>query len=726
MNYFFIIYLKRISILRCLSMGAFMVITIFGFSQNRVKINTLLRRCNIAENDTGKARIYLDISDEFWTDMPDSCLKYTNLSLQLAKKYNHHGLLYHGYLNYGAVYSACGKIKEALYYDQLSFREALLSGKEKYVLSICMNYGDDLNTNSQFDSALTILDLGIKIAKETNSKTDLVKFYINKSANFFYSGKTDSVEKYLLEGLKYALELKDSADIALYYNNIASVRLSRGIADSLVIRYLMMAISIHEKSKNYLKLGDSYNSLAGAHNINGSNRKCIYYMKKGVEAFEKARNETKTIIILVNIADQYRELKIPDSADYYVNLAIQRGEQYQYPHGLLSAYCMKGELLNEQRNYTLAEHYLKKAYSEYTRLKDMDGVVYAGNKLTTALIKQNKLKEAAKTGLVVFNLASSNKDYNALKIISMSLADVYSKLGNYSDAYHYQAYYISASDTITKRENKRLMEEMTAKYETEKKDKAILLLKADTLVHQARIIQQSKWIYEISTIATIIIIVIMIFLYINQRKKVQYKMQLEKLEISFLRSQLKPHFLCNALQAIRNFIRFNPERAEEYLDKYSSLMREVLVNTETDSITMEEEFSMLKKYMDLESLRITNGFTYDLNIDSRLDSEILKVPPLILQPIVENAIWHGIAGHTGKGKISIHVSKDKEMLVCSVKDQCSGKVEETVPSKGKRKSYGLKISRERLRLLSKERGGKWYLDLIPQHDGMNVNIGIPL
>jgi tetratricopeptide (TPR) repeat protein len=696
------------------------------FSENRVKIDSLLRLSKQTKNDSVKAYIYIQISDEYWADDPQNCKKYATFALPMAQKRNLHGLLYHAYLNLACACAWKGKINEALYYDRLSFKEAVLSGRDKLIMRICLNFGNDLTIDSKFDSANLMLDMGIRIAKKYDDKAELCQLFLNKANNLFYEGKLDSAEIYYCSGLKNAVVLRDTGAMAMFYNNIASVRLYRGISDSVVIDYLMRAVSFDEKMKDYGNLGDCYNTLASAYNVRGNNEKAIHYLKKGIESLKMANNEIKTVTLLVNVAEQYRDLKSMDSAALYADMAIEMGERNHFKRGLAAAYSIKGEILSAKRNYELAGRYLKKAYAEFSEANDAEGILFSGNNLAIALNTQNKTEEARKIATEVFNLAVTVKNYLAIKTSALTLSEIFHKTGNDSKAYDYQKFYIAAVDTINKRQNTRLLEEMVAKYEAEKKDKVILMLSNDKLIKEAKIIQQSERIFQAAAIAGIFLLIAVVMLFINQRKKIKYKLQIQKMELKFLRSQLKPHFICNALLAIRNFIRHDAVMAEEYLDKYSALMREVLENTEEETITLEEEFSMLKKYMDLESLRVNNGFSYDLTVDPALDTDALKVPPLILQPIVENAIWHGIAGRSEKGNISIHVTQEKTTLQCIVENHCTGIKTVDLESKKTRKSFGLKISRERLNLLSKERRGNWHLDLIPAADGMRVSLGIPI
>lgn len=696
------------------------------YSQNQHRIDSLSNLARQCKNDSLTASLYLKISDEYWSDDPSKCKQFAQMALNVSKKIKSYVLMSMAYKNLGCASTFTGNLSEALVYDRLSLQAAVLSRDDHNVMNVCLEMGDDLTAYSKFDSASMILDIGIRIAKKFDDQHVLCKLYINKGNNSYYHAQYDSSEMFFQAGLKLSIEVKDTVSMVKLYNNIASIRLYRGIADSIVINYVMNAIKINEKKKDYLNLGDCYATLASAYNIRKNNERAISYLKIGIGSFAKAKNEKKSVNLLVSIADLYRESNLMDSAEYYADLAIERGERNQFEHGLAAAYSIKGRILSDHSDYKTAERYLQKAFLEFSETKDGEGTLISGNYLAIVLMKQDKYKMAESVAVKVFHLADTLKSYQALKTASMTLSEIFHTLGNDAKALEYLKFYIAADDTITKTENARLLEEMVTKYETKKKDNEILLLNNDKLLSERKILQQSRSIILITSIAILLLLATIIFFLLLRQRQTKYNLQIQKLEMKFLRSQLKPHFICNALLAIRNYIRQYPGIAEEYLDKYSTLMRDVLINSEQETISLEDEFSMLKKYMDLESLRVNNGFTYDFTIDSSIDAEAVKIPPLILQPIVENAIWHGIAGHTEKGNITIHVSRENMMLQCIVENTCSGAQKIEMVLAKKEKSFGLKISRDRLNLLSKEKRSKWYLELIPIIDGTKVQLGIPL
>jgi hypothetical protein len=178
--------------------------------------------------------------------------------------------------------------------------------------------------------------------------------------------------------------------------------------------------------------------------------------------------------------------------------------------------------------------------------------------------------------------------------------------------------------------------------------------------------------------------------------------QQAELELKALQAQMNPHFIFNCLNSINRFIiRNEAEKAADQLSKFAKLIRMVLENSGYSYITLNEELECLKLYMDLESLRFENPFQYEI-ISRSLDMESVSVPPLLIQPFVENAIWHGLrTDQKPPGKITIHLRLSEEILHCEIADNGRG-LSESAALKSKnqdsRKSMGIELTRKRLRL----------------------------
>jgi len=175
-----------------------------------------------------------------------------------------------------------------------------------------------------------------------------------------------------------------------------------------------------------------------------------------------------------------------------------------------------------------------------------------------------------------------------------------------------------------------------------------------------------------------------------------------------MQAQINPHFIFNCMNSINQMILDgdNPN-ASKYLTKFGKLIRMVLENTESTEVSLKDELTLLEAYIQLEALRFHGEIQHKINVKGDIDLENTYLPSMVLQPFVENAIWHGLINRkdSGNGQIQISIEHQGEQLVCQIEDNGVGRqkaFELQQRSVYKTKSLGLKITEERLRLLSKE------------------------
>ncbi|MFN2458295.1 MAG: histidine kinase [Chitinophagaceae bacterium] len=190
----------------------------------------------------------------------------------------------------------------------------------------------------------------------------------------------------------------------------------------------------------------------------------------------------------------------------------------------------------------------------------------------------------------------------------------------------------------------------------------------------------------------------------NEKKQAELQKQSSELEMQALRAQMNPHFIFNCLSSINRFILKNDNKtASDYLTRFSRLIRMVLVNSQRKLITLEDELEMLRLYLDMERMRFKNEFDYSITTNNTIDAGAIFIPPLLLQPFCENAIWHGLMHKDGHGLLTIDLTEDENFLHCIIKDNGVGReraAEMKSKTAEKEKSLGLKITTERLALLN--------------------------
>ena len=204
-------------------------------------------------------------------------------------------------------------------------------------------------------------------------------------------------------------------------------------------------------------------------------------------------------------------------------------------------------------------------------------------------------------------------------------------------------------------------------------------------------------------------------------------------EMNALRAQIDPHFISNSLNAIESLINLGDTKAaSKYLVHFSRLSRRILTRSRAAKTTLEDELSTLKHFLMLEQLRFRDKLTFDIRVTSEINANTVIVPAMILQPYVENAIWHGIKPKTEGGHVQVDVRKEGKILSCSIEDNGIGRQQAKAlqaASVMQRKSYGMQITEDRLKALGRIKGSQvTIVDLkneLGEASGTKVIINIP-
>ncbi|MCS3868734.1 tetratricopeptide (TPR) repeat protein [Chryseobacterium ginsenosidimutans] len=213
---------------------------------------------------------------------------------------------------------------------------------------------------------------------------------------------------------------------------------------------------------------------------------------------------------------------------------------------------------------------------------------------------------------------------------------------------------------------------------------------------------RKKNVFNYSLIVALIILIGLIIFIFRTLKKVQIKNK--KIALQSLRREMNPHFIFNSLNSVNHFIAMNNElEANQYLTKFSKLMRGVMENSTDDFIPFQQELDLLQNYLALEKTRFTDKFDYEIEVDESLNTQSLKVPGMLVQPFLENAIWHGLRYRTTKGFLKLSFEKGNQHLKITIEDNGIG-IEESKKLKTEhqknREGRGMKNTLERIQLLN--------------------------
>jgi tetratricopeptide (TPR) repeat protein len=309
------------------------------------------------------------------------------------------------------------------------------------------------------------------------------------------------------------------------------------------------------------------------------------------------------------------------------------------------------------------------------------------------------------------------------------LSEIFHNLGKNDSAYFYLSQYSVLKDSLLNRQFYFRLNAYKKEAEEERKTGQINLLNKENQLKESKLKQQTT--VKNSLIAGLVLLALLgTFIFRNQslkrknerlrlqkemelkemeskKKHVELQQQSTELQMQALRAQMNPHFIFNCLSSINKFILKNESQAaSDYLTRFSRLIRRVLTNSQLSMIPLSDEIEMLRLYFDMERLRFDNAFDYNIVYANTIEPETIYIPPMLLQPFCENAIWHGLMHKQEQGKLDIQMRTENDQLHCTISDNGVGRTkagELKSKSGEKEKSFGLKITSERLALFNNDK-----------------------
>lgn len=468
------------------------------------------------------------------------------------------------------------------------------------------------------------------------------------------------------------------------------------------IKYYLKSLEKYKISKSYYGISSAYNNLGLVYNIQENLEKALEYYKKSLTYIDTSTFEGKDSYYasLINVGVIHAKKKEFITAKKY----FRRVELfYATTDNFLSqayAYQTMGIIAGEEKNIKLVDEYFEKALNSVKKNNVPPYTVSVLNGAASTYSKMNEHKRALYYALKADSIIKKHRLTNLYDIKNTKDVIAHSnyKLGNYKMGYQVLEERIKISDSLYNIETTSLNQELIEKYESEKKQKEISLLKEKDKVNQLKIIQNDNKLkmrtYFITALSLFILLLIIVSFFVYRQIKLKQQRKAMELENKALRAQMNPHFIFNALNSIqRMYLEGNLDKASSFMSDFAELMRKILDNSAHNSIPLKEEIRTLEYYMNLEKLRCQDKFNYSINVDPKIDLQSTNVPPLVIQPFVENAIWHGILPKEGNGEIHINISKERNKIKIEIIDNGVGFIPDI---KNKYLSQGISLTEKRI------------------------------
>lgn len=496
---------------------------------------------------------------------------------------------------------------------------------------------------------------------------------------------------------------KNNTEFKIFSLNMLGVDYRRKNIYTTAINYNKEALEIAEKVEKpnsgiLRSMEVSYNSIGNIYILLEQYKLAENSFKKAIKIAKKSKNKWSLSINNENIAKIKEAQDSLDLAIYYTKKALTIDKSINNHYGRMICYNRLGKLYIKKEDYSNAKKVLNDAIPIAESVKNSFYISLINNNLGWLNTKTKKYSKAKEHFKISLKLAEKKNYKTALTEIYTNYSEYHEQTGNYADALKYYKKHTLISNQLLNDKTSKYVNDLIAKYDSERKTNQIKNLAKQNEIAQLQLIKNRNfWI--IFLVSTFSLLVILYFLYRQNLLKKEKKIL--TLEQDVLRTQMNPHFIFNALNSIKHYIINNEQKnAVHYLNKFSKLIRKILESSSVKEVSLQEELETMDLYMNIENIRFSNEIDYNFNVDQALDLSKIKVPPLVLQPFLENALWHGLSSKKGDKNILLSVYKPSENFIqIDIQDNGIGrKASAQIKSNKtiKRKSIGIELTKERL------------------------------
>lgn len=623
----------------------------------------------------------------------------------------------------GEVYYDWGGYKKALDYFQQADELITDPQKRRHLMEAI---GDTYLQLNLYDNALVFYDHSLRLtdAKEYEARMKIFKkkgeiFIIQKDysqaleMNFkqldltpYNSPKNKSI---ILNNIGYLYNHKSDYDAALlYFKKSREASLSGGETDSLYITLI---------------------NIGAIYNIRKNLDSSLMVLNEALAIVQSDPDKQKEATVRNYLAATLMEFKLYSEALNDNQMAIQLSRKADNPSLLAECYYIRSKILEMRGKLKEQKYY----YRQFKRLRDsLD--------LNTMLQQNRQAKVDSLMNLKEMQiqqlLLNKEIDYLNMKqyeLLSRQREKDLKLLAQQNDiqkmALHNE---ILQKDQVQRRwlltqqelENEKKAREIVflqkakseQELEAEKTAAQLSRLSEENLIKELDLEKQKAELNRSQQIKLWIVIgfsagigiIFLLFSYYRLRKNsLENQLKLTNLEIQqrLLRSQMNPHFLFNSLNSIQGFISSNnTTKADRFLALYARLMRSILENSAKERVLLHDELSALKSYIELEQMRQDYIFSYEILVND-LDEDVVTIPPMLIQPYVENAVLHGLRHKQEGGHLQVSLTEKENYLICEISDNGIGREASRIINMNKSKEYrsvAMNLTKERLQLLNKQ------------------------
>jgi tetratricopeptide (TPR) repeat protein len=515
----------------------------------------------------------------------------------------------------------------------------------------------------------------------------------------------DEAFKFFTRALKINIEYKNDKETASCLNNMG-ILFGDQFNFPLALKYYNESLEISEKIKDSVAISKALNNMGTIYSKNENYEKAIEKYEKSFLIQKKSGNKNLAAGLLNNLGNIHKKMGNYTIALNYLNEALKMGSETNDKYLISTSLNNIGDTYLSIGNNELAYKNFSDGMDIKMEINDQFGLCRSYVGIAYTLVNEKRYNEA-----LIYTLKgkylSEKLQIQGLQInVYELLSKIYSETGNFKKAFECNQLFKSLNDSLFNKENieKIAQIEYEYKYKQQLDSASIRELKLTrTVMATSQDLEKSQRNYLLVIIGFLLVSILLGSIIFYQKfRNIKSKNQTIVTEQKLLRSQMTPHFIFNSLSVLQGMILNKEEKKSvDFLSKFSKLLRIIIENSRDKTVLLSQELEAIENYLSLQNLE-NESYQYTILVDDAIDQFTIEIPPMLIQPFVENTIEHAFENQIDKKKIDVHLSYIDKKIVCTITDNGIG-IDSSKENRNKnKKSLATTITSERLKILSKD------------------------
>jgi len=512
--------------------------------------------------------------------------------------------------------------------------------------------------------------------------------YYKLATELYNNGEYAKAEVYINKAIQVEKEIKKSKKLSDYYRLLARIQESQKKTDEAAVNYEQAFKFSEDKVIKQVNMNDAKRVQKAS-----DPETEMGYLKTNAGVLNNTSHKQEKVQTYSQMADLNKSMNNKSEALDNLNNALVMADSTS-----VQSIELKNDIADiyaENKNFDEAINIQKEAVEQSLANADVNTQVQQIIKLSSLYFASESADEGLEMLKKAYRMALHKGSLKEAKSSLKMMVEYYSSKKEQKEIVELYGNFVENIDSVIFKD-KSLFDKELFRHNEEK----ISQLEKEKVLKDELISRKNR--YNIVLVGSVLLLILLLILIVKAWYSIRRRNK--RIALQSLRREMNPHFLFNSLNSVNQFIAQNNEiEANKYLTSYSNLMRKMMENSNKDYITLQAETEHLTKYLELEKLRFADKFDYRIETDPDLDADAVMVPNMLIQPNLENAIWHGLRYKETKGNLKLVFGKVGNRMQVIIEDDGIGMEESSrlkTQNQKKHESRGIKNVRERIALLN--------------------------